>query len=52
MHNIFHGNIFMVTDSSLNFGAGGCELPEFVTIVKSAGHTVATAPRPTRLIGN
>lgn len=59
MHNIFHGNIFqdlifrlpcpqnilMVTDSSLNFGAGGFGLSEFVTIVTGGGHTVATAHR-------
>ncbi len=59
MHNLFHGNIFqeiifripcpqkilMVTDSSLNFGAGGFGLFEFVTLVRNAGHTVTTAHR-------
>lgn len=55
----FHGNkfweiiwklpcpqkILMVTDSSLDFGTSGFGLSEFVTIVKNAGHTVATAHR-------
>lgn len=55
----FHGNrfweiilrfpcsqkILMVTDGSLDFGTGGFGLSEFVTIVKNAGHTVATAHR-------
>ena len=37
--------ILMVTDSSLNFGAGGFGLSEFVSIITNAGHTVATAHR-------
>jgi hypothetical protein len=37
--------ILMVTDSSLNFGPGGFGLSEFVSIIQSAGHTVATAHR-------
>jgi hypothetical protein len=37
--------ILMVTDSGLDFGTGGFGLSEFVTIVKNAGHTVATAHR-------
>ena len=61
MHNFahqFHGNkfleiilkfpcpqkILMVTDG-LDFGTDGFGLSEFVTIVKNAGHTVATAHR-------
>ena len=35
----------MVTDSSLNFGAGGFGLSEFVSIITGAGHTVSTAHR-------
>ena len=35
--------ILMVTDSSLNFGAGGFGVSEFVSIITNAGHTVATA---------
>lgn len=40
--------ILMVTDNDgfgLDFGTGGFGLSEFVTIVKNAGHTVATAHR-------
>lgn len=37
--------ILMVTDGSLNFGAGGFGLSEFVGIITSAGHTVSTAHR-------
>ena len=37
--------ILMVTDGSLDFGAGGFGLSEFVTIITGAGHTVATAHR-------
>lgn len=40
--------ILMVTDNNgfgLDFGTGGFGLSEFVTIVKNAGHTVATAHR-------
>jgi len=37
--------ILMVTDSSLDFGAGGFGLSEFVSIITNAGHTVATAHR-------
>lgn len=37
--------ILMVTDSSLNFGAGGFGLSEFVSIITGAGHTVSTAHR-------
>lgn len=37
--------ILMVTDSSLDFGTGGFGFPEFVTIITSAEHTVATAHR-------
>lgn len=38
-------NILMVTDGSLSFGTAGFGLSEFINIVKSAGHTVATAHR-------
>jgi len=48
--------ILMVTDSSLNFGAAGFGLSEFVSIITSAGHTVSTAHRngigPTTIPGN
>lgn len=37
--------ILMVTDGSLNFGAGFFGLSEFVGIITSAGHTVSTAHR-------
>ncbi len=37
--------ILMVTDSSLNFGTAGFGLSEFVGIVQTAGHSVATAHR-------
>lgn len=37
--------ILMVTDGSLNFGAGGFGLSEFVSVITAAGHTVATAHR-------
>lgn len=37
--------ILMVTDGSLNFGAAGFGLSEFVGIITGAGHTVATAHR-------
>lgn len=37
--------VLMVTDGSLDFGAGGFGLSEFVGIVQAAGHTVATAHR-------
>lgn len=38
-------NILMVTDGSLSFGTAGFGLSEFVTIIKSGGHTVSTAHR-------
>lgn len=48
--------ILMVTDGSLNFGAAGFGLAEFVGIITSAGHTVSTAHRngtgPTTIPGN
>ena len=48
--------ILMVTDGSLNFGAGFFGLSEFVSIIQSAGHTVSTAHRngvgPTTIPGN
>lgn len=37
--------ILMVTDSALDFGAGGFGLSEFVGIITGAGHTVSTAHR-------
>ncbi len=37
--------VLMVTDGSLDFGAGGFGLSEFVGIVQAAGHSVATAHR-------
>jgi len=38
-------NILMVADGSLSFGTAGFGLSEFINLVKSAGHTVATAHR-------
>lgn len=38
-------NVLMVTDGLLNFGNAGFGLSEFVGLVQSAGHSVATAHR-------